>query len=53
MEKIDFNLAMAEKQLAALSAFPSFHPKRKEYESGLHEVSVAITPIYFHRKWKS
>eukprot|EP01127_Copromyxa_protea_P005294 TRINITY_DN15243_c0_g1_i1.p1 TRINITY_DN15243_c0_g1~~TRINITY_DN15243_c0_g1_i1.p1 ORF type:complete len:381 (-),score=143.80 TRINITY_DN15243_c0_g1_i1:30-1073(-) len=37
MEKIDFNLEMAEKQLAALQKFPSFHPKRKEYEAGLTE----------------
>lgn len=38
MAKIDFNMEMAQKQLAALAAFPSFHPKRTEFESGIHEV---------------
>jgi len=35
LQKIEVDLEMQQKQRAVLSQFPSFHPKRKEYESQL------------------
>eukprot|EP01126_Amoeba_proteus_P020261 TRINITY_DN2066_c0_g2_i2.p1 TRINITY_DN2066_c0_g2~~TRINITY_DN2066_c0_g2_i2.p1 ORF type:complete len:385 (-),score=75.60 TRINITY_DN2066_c0_g2_i2:55-1143(-) len=45
ISKIELNLEMANKQLKSLESFPSFHPKRKEYENTIYQEIEELTKV--------
>jgi len=43
--KIDIHIEMANKQLTSLANFPSFHPKRQEYEKTVQEELAELNKV--------